>query len=342
MNTDSIPSLQKPTLKSLKIGQHILDNPFILAPMAGVTDRPFRNLCRRFGVAMAVSEMVSANPLLKNDRKTLQRTNHSGETGIRAVQILGNDPSDMAEAARLNVARGADLIDINMGCPAKKVCRKAAGSALLRDEDLVKRILDAVVGAVNVPVTLKIRTGWDPDNRNAVRIGEIAEDSGIRALTIHGRTRSCGFSGSAEYRTIGEVKRAIGIPVIANGDITTPSKALKIMEETGADGIMVGRAALGQPWLFSSMTQHLTGQGPSGLPSPEDIEALMLEHLDALHTFYGEHQGVRIARKHIGWYFDHLESPLGAAADFNQQISANGQKNLIRAFFEHDPIRYGS
>jgi tRNA-dihydrouridine synthase B len=327
---------------SLRIGPHHLATPFILAPMAGVTDRPFRNLCRRFGVAMAVSEMVSANPQLKNDRKTLMRIDHSGETGIKAVQILGNEPVDMAEAARLNVERGADLIDINMGCPAKKVCRKAAGSALLRDEDLVRRILEAVVNAVDVPVTLKIRTGWDPENRNAVRIGQIAEDCGIRALTVHGRTRSCGFSGSAEYRTIAEVKRAIGIPVIANGDITTPSKALMVMKETGADGIMVGRAALGQPWLFSSMTQHLAGAASEEKPSREDLEALMLEHLEALHCFYGEHQGLRIARKHIGWYFDHLEGPVGASAAFNLQVSAEAQKSLLREFFRQFPVEHQS
>ena len=319
---------------ALQIGPLKLNNPFILAPMAGVTDRPFRNLCRRFGAAMAISEMVSANPLLKDDRKTLMRTDHGGETGIRAVQILGNEPKDMAEAARLNVARGADLIDINMGCPAKKVCRKAAGSALLRDEALVRRILDAVVGSVDVPVTLKIRTGWDPENRNAVRIGQIAEDAGIQALTIHGRTRSCGFSGSAEYRTIAEVKRSIRIPVIANGDITRPEKALQVMKDTGADAVMVGRAALGQPWLFTSMIQHLEGDALAHIPDPPEIESVMLEHLAALHAFYGEHQGIRIARKHIGWYFDHLEGPLEARSAFNQKISAEGQIGLIRELFQ--------
>ncbi|MEY4683985.1 MAG: hypothetical protein RLZ25_444 [Pseudomonadota bacterium] len=324
----------------LHIGRLTLNNPFILAPMAGVTDRPFRNLCRRFGAAMAVSEMVSANPLLKDDRKTLMRTDHGGETGIRAVQILGNEPKDMAEAARLNVARGADLIDINMGCPAKKVCRKAAGSALLRDEDLVRRILEAVVHAVDVPVTLKIRTGWDPENRNAVRIGQIAEDAGIQALTIHGRTRSCGFSGSAEYRTIAEVKRSIRIPVIANGDITRPDKALQVLEETGADAVMVGRAALGQPWLFTSMIRYHDGN-PSHLePDLSALETLMLEHVDALHVFYGEHQGIRIARKHIGWYFDHLEGPLEARSAFNQQLSAEGQIGLIRELFQQHLIAY--
>lgn len=322
----------------LQIGRLTLSNPFILAPMAGVTDRPFRNLCRRFGAAMAVSEMVSANPLLKNDRKTLMRTDHGNETGIRAVQILGNEPQDMAEAARLNVARGADLIDINMGCPAKKVCRKAAGSALLRDEDLVRRILDAVVQSVDVPVTLKIRTGWDPENRNAVRIGQIAEDAGIQALTIHGRTRTCGFSGSAEYRTIAEVKRSIRIPVIANGDITRPEKALQVLEETGADAVMVGRAALGQPWLFTSMIRYHEGN-PSHLKLDEsEVEALMLEHLVALHAFYGEHQGTRIARKHIGWYFDHLEGPLEARSAFNQQVSAQGQMRLISELFQQHLI----
>jgi tRNA-dihydrouridine synthase B len=325
---------------ALKIGRLTLSNPFILAPMAGVTDRPFRNLCRKFGVAMAVSEMVSANPLLKDDRKTLMRTDHGGETGIRAVQILGNEPKDMAEAARLNVMRGADLIDINMGCPAKKVCRKAAGSALLRDEDLVRRILEAVVRSVEVPVTLKIRTGWDPENRNAVRIGQIAEDAGIQALTIHGRTRSCGFSGSAEYRTITEVKRSIRIPVIANGDITRPEKALQVLEETGADAVMVGRAALGQPWLFASMKRYHEGNPSSLKPELSELEALMLDHLTAVHAFYGEHQGIRIARKHIGWYFDHLEGPLEARSAFNQQLSAEGQIRLIRELFQQHLIAY--
>lgn len=332
------PQTTKGTPFRLQIGHHVLSNPFILAPMAGVTDRPFRNLCRRFGAAMAVSEMVSANPLLKDDRKTLMRTDHGDETGIRAVQILGNEPQDMAEAARLNVQRGADLIDINMGCPAKKVCRKAAGSALLRDEDLVRRILDAVVQAVDVPVTLKIRTGWDPENRNAVRIGQIAEDAGIQALTIHGRTRSCGFSGSAEYRTIAEVKSSIRIPVIANGDITHPEKALQVLKETGADAVMVGRAALGQPWLFSSMIRHHNGNPSDLRPEQSGIEALMLEHLLALHAFYGEHQGTRIARKHVGWYFDYLETPLEARSAFNQQVLAEGQIRLIHELFQQHSI----
>ncbi len=338
MTRPSQTSIQVPF--ELRIGSLTLSNPFILAPMAGVTDRPFRNLCRKFGAAMAVSEMVSANPLLKDDRKTLMRTDHGGETGIRAVQILGNEPKDMAEAARLNVARGADLIDINMGCPAKKVCRKAAGSALLRDEDLVRRILEAVVRSVEVPVTLKIRTGWDPENRNAVRIGQIAEDAGIQALTIHGRTRSCGFSGSAEYRTIAEVKRSIRIPVIANGDISRPEKALQVLEETGADAVMVGRAALGQPWLFTSMNRHHDGNPSHVKPELSALEVLMLEHLDALHAFYGEHQGIRIARKHIGWYFDHLEGPLEARSAFNQQLSAEGQIGLIRELFQQHLIAY--
>ena len=326
----------------LRIGPLTLSNPFILAPMAGVTDRPFRNLCRSFGAAMAVSEMVSANPLLKNDRKTLLRTDHGGEIGIRAVQILGNEPKDMAEAARLNVARGADLIDINMGCPAKKVCRKAAGSALLKDEDLVQRILEAVVCSVEVPVTLKIRTGWDPENRNAVRIGQIAQDAGIQALTIHGRTRSCGFSGSAEYRTIAEVKRSIRIPVIANGDISCPDKALQVLAETGADAVMVGRAALGQPWLFTSMNRHHEGAPLLLRPELPELEQLIMEHLDALHGFYGEHQGIRIARKHIGWYFDHLEGTLEARSAFNQQPSAEGQMRLIRELFQQQLIAYCS
>ena len=253
-------SRQPPTAKPMQIGPHTLENQFILAPMAGITDRPFRSLCRRYGAALAVSEMVSANPALRHDRKTLLRTDHLGETGLRSVQILGNDPHDMAEAARVNADRGAQIIDINMGCPAKKVCSKAAGSALMRDEALVSNILASVVRAVDVPVTLKIRTGWDLENRNAVSIAKIAADTGIQALTVHGRSRACGFSGDAEYRTIRHVKRSVRIPVIANGDIDSPAKALAVLEQTGADAVMVGLAlrglilaALDEPPFVSGM-----------------------------------------------------------------------------------------
>ncbi len=318
----------------MRIGPYTLANRLVLAPMAGVTDRPFRRLCRRYGAALAVSEMISANPALRHDRKTLLRTDHRGEEGLRAVQILGNEPRDMAEAARVNRERGAQIIDINMGCPAKKVCSKAAGSALLRDERLVGRILDAVVRAVDAPVTLKIRTGWDTGSRNAVSIARIAQDSGIQALTIHGRTRACGFSGQAEYHTIRDVKQTIQIPVIANGDIDHPAKALRVLRETGADGIMIGRGALGQPWLFRALDQALQGRGESAKPGLTDIRHLILEHLLELYEFYGEHQGLRIARKHVGWYMAQLACPMSDRADFNRETTAAGQTAFIHRLFE--------
>lgn len=317
----------------MQIGPYVLDNPFILAPMAGVTDRPFRNLCRRYGAALAVSEMVTANPEHQDDRKTRMRADQTGETGIRSVQILGNNPSEMALAAKILVDRGAHIIDINMGCPAKKVCKKAAGSALLRDEALVSQILESVVSAVDVPVTLKIRTGWDQENRNALTIARIAENAGIKALTIHGRTRACGFSGSAEYRTIGVIKRAIKIPVIANGDIDSPSKAAAVLAATGADGVMVGRAALGQPWLFRALLATTNGPAHAFRPDLTEIRDAVLEHLQHLHSFYGEHQGVRIARKHIGWYFDHLPCPMDFKKTFNTEASSIRQHQALERVF---------
>jgi len=286
----------------MQIGPYVLSGRLILAPMAGVTDRPFRSLCRRHGASLAVSEMVSSHPRLQSDRKTLLRCDHAGEPEPRAIQILGAEPRAMAEAARLNVERGAQIIDINMGCPAKKVCNVAAGSALLRDEALVGRILDAVVGAVDVPVTLKIRTGWDPSQRNAVAIAQLAERCGIRALTVHGRTRACGFTGQAEYITIREVKAAVAIPVVANGDIDTPEKAYRVLRETGADALMIGRAALGNPWLFQRVAAFLCLGERLPPPSRDEVSAVMLQHVAELHTFYGEYAGLRIARKHIGWF----------------------------------------
>lgn len=312
----------------MHIGPYRLSNRLILAPMAGITDRPFRRLCRRYGAALAVSEMISANPALRHDRKTLLRTDHSGEPEPRSVQILGNDPEHMAEAARINADRGAQIIDINMGCPAKKVCNKAAGSALLRDEALVGRILDAVVSAVDVPVTLKIRTGWSPEERNAPRIAHIAESAGIQALTVHGRTRACGFTGQAEYQTIRAVKQAVSIPVIANGDIDSAAKAEAVLAATGADAVMIGRAALGRPWLFATMAGTLTDAPPLA-----EIHATVSEHLQALYAFYGEHQGTRIARKHVGWYLDHLPCPPGFLSAFNALDSATRQLALIDSFF---------
>jgi tRNA-dihydrouridine synthase B len=286
----------------MRIGNFRLDGNLILAPMAGVTDRPFRQLCRRYGAALAVSEMVSAKPELQAGRKTLLRCDHQGEAGPRSVQILGAEPRHMAEAAKLNVGRGADIIDINMGCPAKKVCNVAAGSALLRDEALVGRILEAVVRAVDAPVTLKIRTGWDLHNRNAVGVAKIAESSGIAALAVHGRSRACGFSGLAEYSTIAEVKAAVGIPVIANGDIDSAAKARLVLDQTGADALMIGRAALGKPWLFAQIRDGLDAKPAQAEPGRQEIQALLTEHLSALYAFYGEYAGLRIARKHIVWY----------------------------------------
>ncbi len=317
----------------MRIGPYVLENDLLLAPMAGVTDRPFRQLCRRLGAGMAVSEMVSSNSTLWGNRKTIRRLDFDGEPGPLSVQIVGSDPRTMAEAARVNVAHGAQIIDINMGCPAKKVCRVAAGSALLRDEPLVARILQAVVSAVEVPVTLKIRTGWDPDHRNALDIARIAQDQGVQALAIHGRTRRCGYSGDAEYATIRRVKREIGIPVIANGDITDPVKARQVLEWTGADALMIGRAARGRPWIFREIQHYL--QTGERLPEPEPawIGELLIAHLRDLYRFYGEYQGVRVARKHIAWYSKTHRGGAEFRKTINATDSAEVQLRLIRRYF---------
>jgi tRNA-dihydrouridine synthase B len=286
----------------MQIGPYQLKNNLVVAPMAGVTDRPFRQLCKGYGAGLAVSEMVTSQSLLYGSRKTRRRAEHQGEAEPVAVQIAGADPRLMAEAARYNVDAGAQIIDINMGCPAKKVCNALAGSSLLRDEPLVARILEAVVAAVRVPVTLKIRTGWDKSQRNALAIARIAEGCGIRALAVHGRTRACMFHGEAEYETIAAVKAAARIPVIANGDITTPEKARAVLEATGADGIMIGRAALGRPWIFREILHYLATGGHHPPPELPELRAVLLAHLDALYEFYGERAGVGIARKHIAWY----------------------------------------
>ena len=300
----------------MQIGPYALQGKVLLAPMAGVTDRPFRMLCRRLGAALAASEMVASNPALRNTRKSRLRIDHRGEPSPRVVQIAGADPALLADAARYNVAQGAEIIDINMGCPAKKVCHQMAGSALLADEPLVARLLDAVAAAVEVPVTLKIRTGPDPQRRNAVRIARLAQAAGISALAIHGRTRDQHYKGQAEYDTIRAVRDAVTIPIIANGDIDSPQKAARILEETGCDAVMVGRAAQGRPWIFREIQHYLdTGSRYPSL-SAGAIRAVMLKHLRDLHDFYGEHQGVRIARKHIGWY---LKSALGGEA-WRQQL----------------------
>ena len=319
----------------MQIGPYPLANPLILAPMAGVTDLPYRRLCRRMGASMTISEMVSSNALLWKNEKTLRRISHEGEEAPRSVQIAGGDPQMMAEAARFNLEHGAQIIDINMGCPAKKVCKTQAGSALLKDEVLVERILNAVVKAVDIPVTLKIRTGWDPDNRNAETIAQIAEQAGIQALTIHGRTRACRFSGEAEYESIAAVKRRITIPVVANGDISTPQKAKFVLEQTGADAVMIGRAAMGRPWIFREINHYLeTGEE---LPSPEisEIRQLMLDHLATLYDFYGEYSGVRFARKHISWYTKGQPEGASFRKTINQVESAEEQLDKTNLFFDH-------
>jgi len=286
----------------MQLGAHVLRNALFAAPMAGVTDRPFRILARRYGAGLAICEMVSARPELRGTRKSLLRADHAGEPGPVAAQIAGAAPALMAAAALYNVERGAQIIDINMGCPAKKVCNAYAGSALLEDEALVARILEAVIAAVNVPVTLKIRTGPAPGRRNAVRIARIAQDCGVQLLAVHGRTRACGFAGHAEYDTLAEVKASVRLPVIANGDIETPAEARAVLERTGADGLMIGRAAFGRPWIFREI-EYFLATGESLAPPPAaEIEAVVREHLEGLYALYGEAQGLRVARKHLGWY----------------------------------------
>lgn len=318
----------------MRIGPYQLSNNLILAPMAGVTDRPFRQLCKDMGAGMAVSEMVSCNSLLWGSEKTKRRANHEGETEPRSVQIMGADPKMMAEAARYNMDNGAQIIDINMGCPAKKVCNVAAGSALLQNENLVGQILDAVVAAVDIPVTLKIRTGWDTSNRNGVNIARIAEQAGIQALAIHGRTRACGYKGEAEYDTIRAIKQAISIPVIANGDITGPEKAKQVLDETGVDGIMIGRAAQGRPWIFREIEHYL--QTGEKLAEPDTIEVrdILLGHLNNLYTFYGEYTGVRMARKHISWYSKGQRHGAAFRQAVNHVEQPEQQLEMVNKFFE--------
>ena len=318
----------------MHIGPYELKNNLMLAPMAGVTDRPFRQLCKQLGAGLAVSEMVSSNSLLWGSAKTLRRANHEGEVEPKSVQIAGADPRMMAEAARHNVDNGAQIIDVNMGCPAKKVCNVMAGSALLQDEDLVKRILDAVVGAVDVPVTLKIRTGWDRTHRNGVRVAQIAEQAGIRSLAVHGRTRACGYTGEAEYDTIRAIKQSVHIPVVANGDIRTPEKAREVLEHTGADAVMIGRAAQGRPWIFREIEYFLATGRHLPEPTVEEIRTIMLGHLHNLYDFYGEHTGVRVARKHISWYSKGQPGGSVFRDRVNRVESTAEQLALIDAFFD--------
>lgn len=301
--------------------------------MAGVTDRPFRQLCRAQGAGLVISEMVSANALLWGSRKTRRRIDHTGEAEPIAVQIAGADPTQMAAAARFNVDQGAQIIDINMGCPAKKVCNVMAGSALLQDEALVGRILEAVVAAVDVPVTLKIRTGWDPAHRNAVVIAGIAEQAGVQALAVHGRTRDCRFRGEAEHDTVREIKTRVSIPVIANGDITTPQRAVEVLEYTGADAIMIGRAAQGRPWIFREISHYLATGRHLPPPGPAEVSDILCHHLENLYAFYGEYTGVRVARKHIAWYSKGQRDGNAFRQRVNHIESAAAQLDYVRQYF---------
>ena len=317
----------------MQIGSHVLKNKLIVAPMAGVTDRPFRQLCKTMGAGMAVSEMVSSNSLLWGSEKTQRRANHDGEVSPISVQIAGADPQMLATAAQYNAEQGAQIIDINMGCPAKKICNVMAGSALLQNEKLVGQILDAVVKAVDVPVTLKIRTGWDKQHKNALSVAHIAENAGIQALAIHGRTRACGYTGMAEYDTIAAVKAAIKIPVIANGDITTPEKAKQVLDYTQADAIMIGRAAQGRPWIFREIDHYLATGKHLETPEVSEIHRVLINHLHDLYQFYGEYSGVRIARKHISWYTKGLTGSAAFRHAMNQLQTSDQQLAETNYFF---------
>jgi len=316
----------------MKIGPYPFSNQTILAPMAGVTDLPYRNLCCERGAGAAVAEMLTSDQKLWHSRKSSTRQINKNESGLRWIQILGNDPEQMASAARECENRGAHIIDINMGCPAKKVCKKAAGSALLQDEALVEKILSTVVAAVAIPVTLKIRSGWNKQNKNALTIGRIAEQSGIAALSVHGRTRGCRYDEAAEYETAAKLKQAIRIPVIVNGDITSPQKAKQVLEQTGADALMIGRAALGNPWLFNEIDQYINHNKVVAAPGNEELYACIAKHVRELHAFYGDYMGLRIARKHVGWYEEKFPMQLSLKREFNTLGSCEAQLDLIDAF----------
>lgn len=320
-------------MRQLQIGQYRLSNNLILAPMAGVTDRPFRELCRNMGAGLAVSEMLSSNPRVWQTEKSMNRMNHIGESGIRSVQIAGSEPELMAQAAKLNVQNGAQIIDINMGCPAKKVNKKLAGSALLQDPALVGRILDAVVNAVEVPVTLKIRTGWDVNNKNGIEIAEIAQKSGVKSLAVHGRTRSCMFKGKVEYDTIKAIKRAVDIPVVANGDVTNEDEAKQVLAYTGADGVMIGRAAQGNPWIFKQIQFFLETGEKLIKPTVTEQSEVLLTHMQGLYDLYGEFSGVRIARKHVGWYVTAHDETRSFRRTFNAIENANEQLSALNDYF---------
>ena len=321
----------------MNIGPYALANNVFVAPMAGVTDRPFRQLCKKLGAGYAVSEMVTSRRDLWDTLKTSRRANHDGEPGPIAVQIAGTDAQMMADAAAYNLDRGAQIIDINMGCPAKKVCNKWAGSALMQDEPLALQIIEAVVGACaphGVPVTLKMRTGWAQTHKNAVTIARAAESAGVQMIAVHGRTREQGYKGLAEYDTMAEVKAALRIPVVANGDIGSPEKARDVLAYTGADAVMVGRAAQGRPWIFREIAHHLATGELLAAPATAEVRAILLEHLHALHAFYGEEQGVRIARKHLGWYAKDRPENGAFRAVVNRAQSAAEQVELTAAYFD--------
>jgi tRNA-dihydrouridine synthase B len=327
----------------MRIGSFELPNRVFAAPMAGVTDRPYRQLCKQLGAGYAVSEMAASNPRLWASEKTARRLNHDGEREPKAVQLAGADPAMLAEAARFNVERGAQIIDINMGCPAKKVCSVACGSALLRDEALIARILDAVVAAVaplNVPVTLKYRTGWDPASRNALRVAALAEQAGVAMLTLHGRTRACGYAGEAEYRTIAAVKQAVSIPVVANGDIDSPAKARDVLDATGADAVMIGRAAQGRPWIFREIDHFLRTGTLLPPPLTEEVRVLLLAHLDDHYRFYGDVLGLRTARKHIIWYTRALDGGVAFCDTMNRIDTCDAQVRAVDAFLRAHGARH--
>jgi len=324
------------TSNSLKIGPYTLDSPFVLAPMAGITDKPFRKLCRYFGAGMTTSEMTTADTSLWQTPKSKHRLDLDLDAEPVAVQIAGSDPVQLARAAQACVDRGAQIIDINMGCPAKKVCRKLAGSALMKDEQLVKEILAAVVAAVEVPVTLKIRTGWDPEHRNGPVIARIAEDAGIQSLAVHGRTRACRYNGDAEYETIARIKESLSIPVLANGDLATPEKSLEVLRLTNADGLMIGRGARGRPWIFRELKLFFENESKKPPLDKYELRDIMLGHLNELHRFYGHKRGVRVARKHLTWYCENLAN----TDEFRHQAvrvdGASEQLRLIREYFDRE------
>ncbi len=323
----------------MRIGNIQLKNNLIVAPMAGVTDRPFRQLCKLMGAGMAVSEMVASNSLLWGSEKTIRRGNHEGEVEPKVIQIAGSDPAMLAEAAKYNVDNGAQIIDINMGCPAKKICNVYAGSALMQDEPLIGRILKAVVGAVDVPVTLKFRTGWNLQNRNALNVARIAEENGIQSIAIHGRTRACMYTGDAEYDTIKAVKQAVSIPVVANGDITTPEKAKFVLAYTGADAIMIGRAAQGRPWIFREIQHYLDTGEKLAPPEVAEIHSVLMGHLEDLYSFYGIERGVRMARKHISWYTKGLVGSAAFRAHMNTLDNVQAQQETVHRFFGELGVR---